>query len=538
MCHRQTILMVQRGVKWKPSRAFKLAFASMTLVTLCCALESSCLSLALPAIAEDLHGTSVEAFWTGTSFLLASAVSQPVLTSLSMLLGRKLMIQASCILFAAGSIMGALPKTFTLLLVGRTVMGIGGGGIIALTETTITDLIPLRHRAAYFGYLSSSWAIGTVSGPFMGAVLTEKASWRWIFWSMVPFSAAGGVAITLCLNQTPVPGSFRSKMARFDWIGATVLTASTTSFLVGIVWGGIQYPWDDWRSWFPIIEGIQGIIGILVYEFFFAKEPMVPPGIFNNRTMIICFLLGIIHGAVLWCLIYYVVLYYQGVKLYGNISTALALLPETLTIVPSAAVAGAISSKMGIYRGIIWVGWALAIFGTVLLTLLDASTMVEGWIFLNLPIGVATGLLFTPMVVGIQAAGRPEDSGAAAAFFSFSRALGQSIGVALGGAILQNAFKAAAEDRELLAPQAQELSHNVEGLIVTLQAMPDGSQMKEELISAYRDSLRMVFYFMGALCLLAFVLGFGMKAYSLDQEFKSAQRLVEKKDAVREEGAV
>lgn len=76
--------------EWKPSRAFKLAFASMTLVTLCCALQSSSLTLTLPAIVEDLHGTSVDASWTGASFLLASAVSQPVVTSLSMLLGRKL----------------------------------------------------------------------------------------------------------------------------------------------------------------------------------------------------------------------------------------------------------------------------------------------------------------------------------------------------------------------------------------------------------------------------------------------------------------
>lgn len=150
---------------------------------------------------------------------------------------------------------------------------------------------------------------------------------------MVPFSAAGGVAITMCLDQTPVPGSFRSKMTRFDWIGATLFTATTSSFLIGIAWGGMQYPWGDWRSWFPIVEGVQGITAILVYEFFFAKEPIVPTEIFENRTVIIGFTLGLIHGAVLWCLIHYVVLYYQGVKLYGKYTTALALLPETLTII-------------------------------------------------------------------------------------------------------------------------------------------------------------------------------------------------------------
>lgn len=187
--------------------------------------------------------------------------------------------------------------------------------------------------ADLLSFLTVAWAIGTVGGPFIGAVFTENLSWRWIFWSMVPFTAAAGVAITLYLNQSPVPGSFKSKMASFDWIGATCLTAATTSFLIGIVWGGVQYPWGDWRTWFLIIEGIQGVAGTLVYEFFFAKAPMVPPGIFKNRTMIIGYILGIIHGAVLGCLIYYMVLYYQGVKLYGNISTALALLPETLTTV-------------------------------------------------------------------------------------------------------------------------------------------------------------------------------------------------------------
>lgn len=195
---------------------------------------------------------------------------------------------------------------------------------------------------------------------------------------------------------------------------------------------------------------------------------------------------------------------------------------------------------MGVYRGIIWVGWALATFGAVLLTLLDTTTAISGWIFINLPIGIATGTLFTPMLVGIQAAGRPEHSAAAAAFFSFTRELGQSIGVALGGVIMQNEFKSAAEDRELLASQAQELSRDVEGLIVTLQGMPDDSPMRPELVYAYRYSLRVLFYFMAALCLLGLVLSLGMKVYSLNQEFKPEQRfkLITQKDTVREEGPV
>lgn len=196
--------------------------------------------------------------------------------------------------------------------------------------------------------------------------------------------------------------------------------------------------------------------------------------------------------------------------------------------------AGVISSKTGIYRLIIRVGWALATFGVVLLTLLDTTTAVSGWIFLNLPIGVATGILFAPLLVGVQAAARPERSAAVVGLFSFSRALGQSIGVALGGTILQSEFNSAAGDQQLLAGRAPSVSRNLEGLIVTLRAMPDESTIQPELVDAYRYSLRVVFYFMAGLCFLGLVLSFGMKDYPLGREFQSEQKLIDEEDIVKQ----
>lgn len=172
-----------------------------------------------------------------------------------------------------------------------------------------------------------------VSGPLLGAVLVEKASWRWIFWIMIPFVVLGFIAISFYLNQTPVPGSFMSKMRRFDWIGATCLTGSLVCFLIGLSWGGVQYAWNDWRTWFPMVQGAEGIVFTMVYEFMLAKEPLITPTIFNNRSMIICYLLSCAHGAVVWCLLYFLVIYYESVQFYGTITTALAAMPESLTIV-------------------------------------------------------------------------------------------------------------------------------------------------------------------------------------------------------------
>jgi len=124
-------------------------------------------------MAQVLRGSAIEAFWSGTSFLLTSTVFQPVLGSFSHIFGRKPLIYLSLALFTAGTIIAALANNFTVILVGRSIQGIGGGGIIALTEIVITDMVPLRERGAYLSLFSAMWAIGTVAGPLLGKLLEQ-----------------------------------------------------------------------------------------------------------------------------------------------------------------------------------------------------------------------------------------------------------------------------------------------------------------------------------------------------------------------------
>ena len=119
-------------------------------------------------MARVLGGSAIEAFWSGTSFLLTSTVFQPVLGSFSHIFGRKPLIYVSLALFLAGSIIAAVAKNFTIVLVGRSIQGTGGGGIIVLTEIVITDMVPLRERGKWFSFISAMWSIGTVAGPLLG----------------------------------------------------------------------------------------------------------------------------------------------------------------------------------------------------------------------------------------------------------------------------------------------------------------------------------------------------------------------------------
>jgi MFS family permease len=150
---------------FNPGWRFYLAFLSLTTITLMVALDATSLSVALPIMAKLLHGSAIQAFWSGTSFLLTSTVFQPVIGSFSSIFGRVPMLWISLAFFGAGAIVAAVANNFTVILVGRSIQGIGGGGIITLTEIIVTDMVPLRLRGKWFSFISSAWALGEFSTP-------------------------------------------------------------------------------------------------------------------------------------------------------------------------------------------------------------------------------------------------------------------------------------------------------------------------------------------------------------------------------------
>jgi MFS family permease len=155
------------------------------------ALDATSLSVALPIIAQKLKGTAIEAFWSGTSFLLTSTVFQPSYASFSHIFGRKPLVFVALTFFTVGAIIAAVSNNFTVMLVGRSLQGVGAGGMISLTEVIITDMVPLRERGKWFGwehssslffgmvaklqpsFVSGMYAIGSVSGPIVGGAFAQ-----------------------------------------------------------------------------------------------------------------------------------------------------------------------------------------------------------------------------------------------------------------------------------------------------------------------------------------------------------------------------
>ncbi|MCJ1238076.1 hypothetical protein MMC14_006065 [Varicellaria rhodocarpa] len=535
----ETTPLEEANPVFKPGKSFILAFTSICIITLAAALDATSLSIALPIITDRLKGTAIQAFWSGTSFLVASAVVQPVIGGLSHGFGRKQLVLASALLFAVGSLVAALATNFTMIFIGRSIQGLGGGGILTLGEILVTDLIPLSVRGSWLAYIGSMWAIGTVVGPLMGGGFAQSSysGWRWIFWINLPLIGVGIIAIIFYLKVDRLKGNAIAKIRRFDWFGSTVFIASSVSFLVPVTWGGVMYTWDSWHTLVPLFIGAAGLVAFGFYEHRLSAKaydsggkdlpgnnihPIIRFSIFNNWTLRLLYLQTLFHGMILWSLLYYLPLYYEGVKGYTPIIAGVAVLPETLLIAPMSTAVGVGSSITGRYRYAIWIGWGITTLGFGILYLLGPDTSIPAFIFLNVPVAIGTGMSFTSMSLGIQAAGRPQDAGHSITFYSFIRVFGQSLGVAVGGVVFQNQIRKKLSEYPSLASSVEEYSKDSTAVVSLIQSMKAGNE-KTQLIQAYADSIKMIWVVMAALSGAIFISTFFLKEYSLNQKLDTLQ---------------
>jgi len=189
-------------------------------------------------------------------------------------------------------------------------------------------------------------------------------------------------------------------------------------------------------------------------------------------------------------------------------------------------IVGILVAKAGRYRWAIWIGWVLTTLGSGLLMLLEPGTTIVGWVFLNVTVAIGTGMLFPATSLAIQAAGRPQDAGHSAAFYSFIRVFGQSLGVAIGGVVFQNQIKQKLLAYPLLARMVVEYSKDATALVSIIKGMTEG-EMKTQLVQAYADSLKTIWLVMCVLSGVATLANIFIEGYSLEQEHKTLQGLHE-----------
>jgi hypothetical protein len=362
-------------------------------------------------------------------------------------------------------------------------------------------------------------------------------SWRWLFWINLPFLGLGTLMIIIFLKLNYQTSEFMAKLRRVDWIGTVLFIAATTGLLIPLTWGGVMYEWSSWRTLVPLIVCAVGLVGFVFYEELLDRrggEPIIRFEVMKNRTAAVTYFGTFIHGFLLWCILYYQPFYFEAIKGYTPILAGVGLFPLTFTVAPASIVTGIVSAITGKYRWATWSGWVLTTFGMGLMIYLDVNTSVPGWIFLCIVGGVGTGFLFAAMALAIQASSTNRNMAYAVILFVFFRSFGQTVGVAIGGVVFQNAMKSKLLTYPLLAANATQYAADSSGLVEIIKLMPAGLE-KTQLLQSYMHGLRTVYIMCTALAAVAMVAAFFTEGLPLDRALESDQGFQHQKKKSDEE---
>lgn len=198
-----------------------------------------------------------------------------------------------------------------------------------------------------------------------------------------------------------------------------LLVASLCSFLIALTWGGVSYAWISWHTLVPLIMGVIGLCIFVLYEAIVPRDLIIPLGIFGNRTTSVSYLGTFIQGIVLWCILYYMPLYYEAVKGYSPVIAGVALFPETFTVAPCSIASGIAITITGRFRWAIWSAWGFVTLGCGILCIITPTTSTAGWVFLNIVPGIGLGILYPSLAYAVQASATDRHLSMAASLATF-----------------------------------------------------------------------------------------------------------------------
>jgi MFS family permease len=273
-----------------------IIMVALCLAVFLAALDVTIVTTALPTISEDFQSTSGYT-WIGSAFLLANSASIPSWGKISDIFGRKPMLLCANVIFFIGSLLAGVSVNIGMLITARAIQGIGGGGLIILSNIVIGDLFPLRIRGAFYGVIGAVWAVASSIGPIIGGAFTQSVTWRWCFYINLPLDGLAFIILLVFLDIKTPTTPFLEGIKAIDWVGSLLIVGGTLMFLFGLQYGGETAPWDSAEVLCLIIIGVFTWVLFGLWEWRFAKYPVMPMALFSKLTNS-AVLTGVFHGVV------------------------------------------------------------------------------------------------------------------------------------------------------------------------------------------------------------------------------------------------
>lgn len=411
-------------------------FVGLLIAMLVAALDQTIVSTALPTITGELGGIE-HMLWVTTAYVLVSTITMPVYGSLGDMIGRKGLFVWALVFFAAGSAVCGWADSMGMLIAGRAIQGLGGGGVMILSQAIVADVVPPRVRGTYMGIMGMAFVVPTIVGPLLGGFFTDVIGWRWAFWMNLPLAVIAVASVVLTLPARRVKGAAYG----FDVLGTLAMTVALSSLVIATSLGGSVIEW-----WSPAFCAL--IAAAVVFSVVFvlverrAKCPIIPLGLFRNRNFVLTTVAGLLAMVALMGIISYLPTFFQIVHGMSATASGFMELPATVAGTVSSVLAGVLVTKTGRFKKLMVASFVTMLASVAALALITADTslvFVGAYLFV---LGFGLGLSSEILVLIAQNEFSAEIVGTVTAANNFFREVGTTLGASIVGAIFTNGVAA------------------------------------------------------------------------------------------------
>ncbi|KAJ2648000.1 hypothetical protein IW137_001306 [Coemansia sp. RSA 1287] len=469
----------------------------ITIIGLCLlyfisALDMTILATVYVDISNKYHDLS-NGIWIITIYLLSTTAAQPLFGKFSDVLGRFQAVTVAVVIFCVGSVVCAAANSMGMLLAGRAIQGIGGGGLMSMPSVIMSDVTAERDRGKYTSFLAASWGIASAVGPVMGGAIVENANWRIIFWINLPVCIPTLIVLFFALNIPRPQGSTKEKLRRIDFLGTLLFQCSIVPLILAFSWGGQGHKWISGRVLGVICASVAVGVVFVIVEWKVALEPIVPLHLFKSRNVTASSICHFCMGACVYAPLMFIPLWELAVKGSTETEAGLRILPLMIGMVITASVSGIIIARFGRYREMIWICGVLIAVGNSLLILFKPDTSSGERIGILAITGLGLGFGIQTLIISAQCSVEGLDMAATTSLVIFMRTLGGIFGLSILSSVLNNSLRSKADALGVRYPEYNQLVHDT----LNDQSVINSGELPTELllgiVDMFQDSMHKVF---------------------------------------------
>ncbi|AWH94287.1 MDR family MFS transporter [Dietzia psychralcaliphila] len=501
-------------------RTVWIIFGALMAGMFLASLDQSILGPALPTIVGELNGVQSQA-WIITIYILAVAVTMPLYGKFGDLVGRRNLFLLAIAIFTLGSIGSGSAGFFTdpateagfwELVAWRGVQGLGGGGLMILSQAIIADIVPASERGKYMGPMGAVFGISAVAGPLLGGFFTDTAHWRWCFWINVP---VGIIAFALAWKYMKLPT--RRSTAKVDWAGIMFMVLGTSGLVLVTDLGGDHLAWDS-PGMIAMIAGTVGSIVALVLVERRADEPILPLHLFTGRVFVIATAIAFALGVAMFAAIGFIPTFLQMATGTSAAGSGLLMIPMMVGLMATSIGSGFAIASTGRYRVYPIVGLALTTATVAVMTQMTGSTPIWQIMAMLLFFGAGLGLVMQVIVLAVQNAVDPREVGVATSSNNYFREIGAAIGTAWFGSLFTDRLITNLTDTVAANPE-QAMASGLDPAGVTpafVATLPE--PLHQGIVDSYASALAPALWFIVPVLGLALLLSFFLPQVTLSDE--------------------